>query len=39
MEYLGIETKESNVQAYLNRFSELVFDGVINSELGLEGGT
>ena len=32
MEYLGIETKESNVQAYLNRFSELVFDGVINSD-------
>ena len=24
--------KESNVQAYLNRFSELVFDGVINSD-------
>ena len=32
MEYLGIETKESNVHAYLNRFSELVFDGVINSD-------
>ena len=32
MKYLGMETKESNVQIYLNRFSELVFDGVINSD-------
>ena len=32
MEYLNINTKQRNIQFYLRKFSDLVFDAVVNSE-------
>lgn len=32
MEYLDINTKQRNIQLYLRKFSDLVFDAVVNSD-------